>query len=80
MRQLNRPIICPYHVGGHRPWVETRILSNPSDYQEVVLCLRDLGTPRQHDRRCPVIYPINASHPDQVITESVENMDGMAIG
>ena len=26
------------------------------------------------------MYPINASHPDIVITELVEDMDGMAIG
>ena len=53
-------------------WVETRIPSNPSDHQGCFSAWRA--------RHCPVMYPINASHPDLVITELFEDMEGVAIG
>ena len=63
----------PATWAGSFQWVETRISSNPSDHQEVVLCLRNPCRPRRRARHCPMMYPIKSSHPDLVITELVEH-------
>ena len=60
-------------------WVKSRVSSNHSDYQEVVLHLRDLIKARSSGRNNRVAYPITSSNPGRVIDELFEEMDGMAI-